>query len=147
DSTSGTQTQAGGTTEETTVSTTGTNAGSASQGTAGTAGTSSGAGQGRGTDVSVDTVIEDLTNLVDSAISKVRAKSAEFGGDVTFLQARLDFTTNYVNTMTEGSGKLTLADLNQEGANLVALQTRQQIGVQSLSIAGQQQQAILSLLR
>lgn len=92
-------------------------------------------------------VLDAVSHQVDSAISNIRAASARLGGNVTFLQTRLDFTNNYVGTMTEGSGKLTLADLNEEGANLVALQTRQQIGIQSLSIAGQQQQAILSLLR
>jgi len=88
-----------------------------------------------------------LSAVLDKSISKIRSVSAQLGGNVTFLQTRMDFTSNYVNTMQEGSGKLTLADLNTEGANLVALQTRQQIGVQSLSIAGQQQQSILSLLR
>lgn len=92
-------------------------------------------------------VLDNLSQQIDSAISTVRASAARLGGNVTLLQTRLDFTSNYVNTMQEGSGKLTLADLNEEGANLVALQTRQQIGIQSLSIAGQQQQAILSLLR
>ena len=91
-------------------------------------------------------VLDNLSQQIDASISTVRASSARLGGNVTFLQTRLDFTNNYVNTMTEGSGKLTLADLNEEGANLVALQTRQQIGVSSLSIAGQQQQAILSLI-
>ncbi|HBM11605.1 MAG TPA: flagellin, partial [Rhodospirillaceae bacterium] len=42
-----------------------------------------------------------------------------------------DFTNEYVNTLQGGSDKLTLADLNEEGANLVALQTRQQLGIQS----------------
>ena len=92
-------------------------------------------------------VLNKLAAALDKAISKVRATSAGLGGNVTFLQSRMDFTSNYMNTMTQGSGKLTLADLNNEGANLVALQTRQQIGIQSLSIAGQQQQSILSLLR
>jgi flagellin-like hook-associated protein FlgL len=92
-------------------------------------------------------VLNKLAAMLDSAISKERGTAAQLGGNVTFLQSRMDFTANYINTMTSGSGKLTLADLNTEGANLVALQTRQQIGIQSLSIAGQQQQAILSLLR
>ena len=92
-------------------------------------------------------VLNNLQGQVSSAQSTVRAASARLGGNVTFLQTRLDFTSNYVNTMTTGSGKMTLSDLNTEGANLVSLQTRQQIGIQSLSIAGQQQQAILSLLR
>ncbi len=92
-------------------------------------------------------VLDQLSGQIDSAVSTVRAASSRLGGNVTFLQTRLDFTTNYVNTQSEGSGKLTLADLNEEGASLVALQTRQQIGIQSLSLAGQQQQAIMSLLR
>ncbi|MEQ1931605.1 MAG: flagellin, partial [Parvularculaceae bacterium] len=43
--------------------------------------------------------------------------------------------------------KLTLADINEEGANLVALQIRQQLGIQALSIANQAPQSILSLFR
>jgi flagellin-like hook-associated protein FlgL len=97
--------------------------------------------------VSQTSALNAMSGALDKAVSKVRSVSAQLGGNVTFLQTRMDFTANYINTMQEGSGKLTLADLNSEGANLVALQTRQQIGVQSLSIAGQQQQSILSLLR
>ena len=96
---------------------------------------------------SAASVLNNLQSQLSSAQSTIRAASARLGGNVTLLQTRADFTTNYTNTMTTGSGKMTLADLNNEGANLVALQTRQQIGIQSLSIAGQQQQAILSLLR
>ncbi len=84
---------------------------------------------------------------LDTAINSVRGRGAELGGNSATISTRMDFTNNYVNTLQQGSGKLTLADLNSEGANLVALQTRQQLGVQSLSIVGQQQQAILSLLR
>jgi len=96
---------------------------------------------------SATAVLNNLASQLDAAISTTRAAATRLGGNVTFLQTRLDFTANYVNVMTEGTGKLTLADLNEEGANLVALQTRQQIGIQSLSIAGQQQQSVLSLLR
>ena len=93
---------------------------------------------------------EDLSAMgtkLDTAIATVRSSAAELGGASATLQTRLDFTKSYVSTLQEGGGKMTLADLNEEGANLVALQTRQQIGIQSLSLAGQQQQAILSLLR
>ena len=99
------------------------------------------------TSVSPAAVLDHMSAIIDKGISQIRSQSALLGGNVTFLQSRMDFTTNYINTLQEGSGKLTLADLNEEGANLVSLQTRQQIGIQSLSIAGQQQQAILSLLR
>ncbi|MDF1749385.1 MAG: flagellin [Alphaproteobacteria bacterium] len=99
-----------------------------------------------GTNNSFIGAVDQIVTNIDSAISRVRATSAELGTNVAILQTRLDFTNDYVNTLQTGSDKLTLADLNEEGANLVALQTRQQLGIQSLSIAGQQQQAILALL-
>ncbi|RED52435.1 flagellin [Aestuariispira insulae] len=88
-----------------------------------------------------------MIQILDDSITRIRAHSSKLGSNVAILQTRLDFTENYSNTLTVGSDKLTLADLNEEGANLVALQTRQQLGIQSLSISGQQQQAILALIQ
>jgi len=87
-----------------------------------------------------------ITRL-DQTIENVRAKSATIATNVSILQVRLDFTDNYVNILTEGADKLRLADLNEEGANLLALQTRQALGVQSLAFAGQAEQAILGLFQ
>ena len=64
---------------------------------------------------------------------------------VALLQVRLEFTKAYVNDLEEGSAKLTLADINEEGANLVSLQTRQQLGISALAFAGQSEQSVLSL--
>lgn len=89
-----------------------------------------------------NTVIQNL----DKGIAKLRAHASTLGSNVAILQTRLDFTSSYVNQLESGSDKLTLADLNEEGANLVALQTRQQLGIQALSISGQQQQAVLRLI-
>ena len=50
-----------------------------------------------------------------------------------------------VNTLVEGAGKLTNADTNEEGANMLLLQTRQQLGVTSLSLASQAAQSVLRL--
>lgn len=91
--------------------------------------------------------LDNAIKLLDSAITGVRSNAKGLGTNVALLQTRLDFTKQYVNTLTEGSDKLTLADLNEEGANLVSLQTRQQMGIQALSFAGQQQQGVLSLFR
>lgn len=91
----------------------------------------------------LDSVIQSM----DSAITGIRSNTKTLGTNVALLQTRLDFTKNYVNALTEGSDKLTLADLNEEGANLVALHTRQQLGIQALSFAGQQEQGVLSLFR
>jgi flagellin len=87
------------------------------------------------------------TNRLASAIRRLQGFQAELGTYVSVLQTRLNFTKEYVNTLNNGSDKLVLADLNEEGANLTALQTRQQLGIQALSIANQQQSAILQLLR
>ena len=102
---------------------------------------------GIGLDNSAISNADNAIASIDNAITRVRSVSAQLGSNVAILQTRLDFTSQYTNTLEGGSDKLTLADLNEEGANLVALQTRQQLGIQSLSIAGQQQQAILALLQ
>ncbi|RJF87097.1 flagellin [Oleomonas cavernae] len=93
------------------------------------------------------TTINDITSAVDSAVSTVRATASNLGSNITLLQTRADFTSNYVNSLTEGADKLRLADLNEEGANLVALQTRQQLALQALNFAGQSEQNVLSLFR
>jgi len=87
-----------------------------------------------------------ITNL-DSALTTLRSRAQVLGANVAILNSRLEFTQDYVNTLTQGASKLTLADLNEEGANLLALQTRQQLGIQSLAFAGQSEQSILNLFR
>lgn len=95
--------------------------------------------EGQGDDA--DTIIAGL----DSALTTLRSESQKLGSNVALLQTRLDFTEQYTNTLEEGAGKLTLADLNSEGANLLALQTRQQLGISALAFAGQSEQGILAL--
>jgi flagellin-like hook-associated protein FlgL len=86
----------------------------------------------------------DLTRL-DMALSTLRTEAARFGSNNTLLTTRLDFTNEFINTLDEGAGKLTLADLNEESANLLALQTRQQLAINSLGLAAQSEQSVLSL--
>jgi len=85
-----------------------------------------------------------LTN-VGASLTTLRSNAATLGSNITVLRKRLDFTQNLVNTLEAGSAKLTLADLNEESSNLLALQTRQQLGLNSLSLAAQSERAILSL--
>ena len=84
---------------------------------------------------------------MDKTISNLRAESATMAGNVAILEVRSNFTSEYVGVLEGGAGQLTLADLNEEGANLLALQTRQQMGIQALSFAGQSEQAVLGLFR
>lgn len=85
-----------------------------------------------------------ITQL-NSALSSLRTNAATIGSNNTILQSRLNFTQQLSNTLEEGAAKLTLADLNEESANLLALQIRQQLGLNSLSLAAQSERAILSL--
>ncbi|MEQ9683236.1 MAG: flagellin [Rhodospirillales bacterium] len=96
---------------------------------------------GEGLPDDLDTIITGL----DTALTTLRSESQKLGSNVALLQTRLDFTEAYINTLEEGAGKLTLADLNGEGANLLALQTRQQLGISALAFAGQSEQGILAL--
>ena len=98
-------------------------------------------------DSSFSTQINTLVNDLESALTTLRTKAQTLGSNVALLQTRLEFTANYVNTLQTGADKLTLADLNEEGANLLALQTRQQLGIQALAFAGQAEQSILLLFR
>ena len=94
-----------------------------------------------GTVSSVDTALDETR----SATLTVRDFNASIANDLAILQTREDFTTQTINNLTAGADKLTIADQNEEGANLLALQTRQQLGVTSLSLASQSQQAVLRL--
>ena len=91
--------------------------------------------------------IDTALAQIDADITTLRGNASTLGSNVALLQTRLDFTERYVNVLEEGAGKLTLADLNEEGANLVALQTRQQLGIQALAFAGQSEQSVLALFR
>jgi len=91
------------------------------------------------------TTINSMISELDSALVTLRTNAQTLGSNVALLNTRLDFTEQYVSTLQTGADKLTLADINEEGANLLALQTRQQLGIQSLSLAAQAEASILQL--
>ena len=82
---------------------------------------------------------------LSAAVSQLRSYSAELGNNYNIITSRQDFTENLINILTEGADKLTLADMNEESANMLALQTRQQLAINSLSLASQASQAVLKL--
>lgn len=88
---------------------------------------------------------QDALDEISAALDLARATARSLGTNLNIMQTREDFTQNMINTLKEGSDKLTLADNNEEGAKLLALQTQQQLGVTSLSLASQAQQSVLSL--
>ena len=89
--------------------------------------------------------ITSAISAIDSALVTVRQASQQFGTNAAMLRIREDFTTNLVNTLKGGASDLINADLNEESANLLSLQTRQQLGTISLSIAQRSEQSILRL--
>jgi flagellin-like hook-associated protein FlgL len=92
-----------------------------------------------------DSDINTAVSQLQTALSKLRTTASGFGNNVTVIQTRQDFTSTLINTLQTASDNLTLADVNQEGANLQALQARNQLGITSLGISGQLAQAILRL--
>jgi flagellin len=89
--------------------------------------------------------IESGIAQVDAGLKSLRAQADTFGTNNSVLTIRLDFTKNLVSTLEEGASKLVNADINEESANLLSLQTRQQLGITSLSLANQSEQSILKL--
>ena len=97
------------------------------------------------TGVAATTAITNSIRAIDSALVTVRQAAQAFGTNASMLQIRADFTTNIINTLKGGAAELVNADLNEESANLLSLQTRQQLGTISLGIAQQSEQSILRL--
>ncbi|MBO6859190.1 flagellin, partial [Roseibium sp.] len=92
-----------------------------------------------------DTDINRTVDRLNTALSNLRTQASSFGTNLSIVENRQDFTKNLINTLEEGAGKLTLADTNEEGANLLALQTRQSLASTSLSFAAQADQNVLRL--
>jgi len=93
------------------------------------------------TDADVETAIK----AVEDAVNTLRSMSSELGNNYSIVQSRESFTENMINVLEEGADKLTLADMNEESANMLALQTRQQLAINSLSLASQAAQSVLQL--
>ncbi len=91
----------------------------------------------------ISAAASDLT----SALTTLRSESQTLGSSLSTVQIRQDFTKATINTLQQGSDDLTLADSNQEGANLLALQTRQQLSTTALSLASQADQNVLRLFQ
>jgi flagellin-like hook-associated protein FlgL len=89
----------------------------------------------------LDTRLDDLHN----ALTQLRSQASAFGSNLSIVQNRQDFTKAMINTLQTGSDALVLADSNEEAANLLALQTRQQLSTTALSLASQADQAVLRL--
>lgn len=92
-----------------------------------------------------DKDLADALGNLSSALSTLRSQASAFGSSLSVVQTRQDFTKSMIGTLKTGADNLVLADSNEEGANLLALQTRQQLSSTALSLAAQADQNVLRL--
>ncbi|MEO1556207.1 MAG: flagellin [Pseudomonadota bacterium] len=98
-------------------------------------------------DVTNDTDAAAALTAIDSLIEQSIGAAAAFGTVQNRIETQSDFVSNLTDSFKSGIGSLVDADMEEVSARLQALQTQQQLGVQSLSIANQAPQTILSLFR
>jgi len=91
--------------------------------------------------------LESMLEGMQDGVSELRSLSSQLGTAQTIVENRESFTKEMVNTLQAGADGLTLADMNEEAANNLALQTKQQLGQSALGLAIQNDQSILQLLR
>jgi len=96
-------------------------------------------------DWAADANVDFAVNDMDSALTTLRSTALTLGSSASVIALRLDFADTLINALHEGAGKLVNADLNQESATLLTLQTRLQLGTIGLSIAQQSDQAVFRL--
>ena len=89
----------------------------------------------------VDAALDAIANVN----TYLRSYATELGNNFTIIETRQNFTEALVDVLETGSDNLVLADMNEESANYLALQTRQQLAVNSLALASQSAQSVLSL--
>lgn len=95
------------------------------------------------TDAQVDTLLQE----VDTALESMASVGAKYGSVSMRINLQEDFMSKLSDAIDKGVGRLVDADMNEESTRLKALQTQQQLAIQSLSIANSNSQNILSLFR
>ena len=83
--------------------------------------------------------------LLDTARDSLRTSSKTLSNQLSTITTRQEFTSKMINTLEDGAATLVNADLNEEGANMLMLQTRQSLGTTSLSLASQAAQSVMRL--
>ncbi len=91
-----------------------------------------------------DEIETDIRSL-DDAINRLRREASKLSSNMSIIVTRQDFSVSMINILQDGADGLTLADTNEEGANMLMLQTRQQLSTTSLSMSSQAAQSVLNL--
>ncbi|WP_412051142.1 MULTISPECIES: flagellin [unclassified Hoeflea] len=94
-----------------------------------------------------DAQVDDMIRVVDSILSQMTDAASNLGAISKRVAMQEEFVANLMDSIDKGVGRLVDADMNEESTRLKALQTQQQLGIQSLSIANTNSQNILSLFQ
>ena len=94
---------------------------------------------------SSDAGISKSEQQLENALSTLRTDAQTLSSNLSVIGIRKEFTDSMVATLQTGADNLTLADMNEESANMLMLQTRQNLGVTSLSMASQSAGAVMKL--
>jgi flagellin-like hook-associated protein FlgL len=92
-----------------------------------------------------NTALDTTADSLKDALTSLTSMASSFGANLAIVQARKDFTSSMIDNLKIGADNLVNADTNEEGANLLALQTRQQLSQTALSLSSQADQAVLRL--
>jgi flagellin-like hook-associated protein FlgL len=92
-----------------------------------------------------DADLDSATKALTGALTSLKSLSSTFGANLSVAQTRQDFTKDLADTLSTGAANLVNVDANAEAANLLALQTRQQLSQTALSLSNQSEQAVLRL--
>jgi flagellin len=112
---------------------------------AGTVVTATNATTWGGATATEDAAIKADSLKIDASLGNLRTQTQTMAANLSVITVRQDFTKGMIDTLTTGSDQLTLADMNEEGANMLMLQTRQQLGTSALSMSAQAAQSVLKL--
>jgi flagellin-like hook-associated protein FlgL len=94
-----------------------------------------------------NTQLDTLSTTLSTSLTTLRTQASSLGSSLSVVQTRQDFTKAMINSLQTGADNLVLADSNQEGANLLALQTRQSLSTTALSLSAQADKNVLQLFQ
>ena len=90
-------------------------------------------------------MVEATLDSISKGFTYLRDFATELGNNFSIIETRQNFTESLINVLETGADNLVLADMNEESANYLALQTRQQLAINSLALASQSAQSVLKL--
>jgi flagellin-like hook-associated protein FlgL len=94
-----------------------------------------------------ETTIQTDIDLMTTALSNLRIESSKLSSNLSIVNTRSEWITNIAATLSTGADNLVNADSNEEGANMLMLQTRQSLSTSALSMAAQSAQSVLRLFQ